>query len=211
MNKKKQSTKIWHNSGGRTVWPRRLSFSPFVVLMSTTNGEKDSLLGQTVLPPELGQILGGLVFLWPPFMTWSENERKMKVFFCKIFRQQVGGWKLQRAIVEPILSVKYYRVSEIAKLLDFRSNPGLTSRVSELEIGSNNCPSGAFRSDPLETWSDNKKNSSFTRAVSEISRPGQWIFWLIVQHSTPNHYLKTTLLLVVFIMKTLLLVVFIMK
>ena len=41
--------------------------------------------------------------------------------------------------------------AEIAKLLDFRSNPGLTSRVSELEIGSNNCPSGAFRSDPLET------------------------------------------------------------
>ena len=35
--------------------------------MSTTNGEKDSLLGQTVLPPELGQILGGLVFLGPPF------------------------------------------------------------------------------------------------------------------------------------------------
>ena len=31
--------------------------------MSMTNGEKDSLLGQTVLPPELGQILGGLVFL----------------------------------------------------------------------------------------------------------------------------------------------------
>ena len=41
----------------------RLSFSPFVVLMSMTNGEKDSLLGETVLPPELGQILGGLVFL----------------------------------------------------------------------------------------------------------------------------------------------------
>ena len=35
--------------------------------MSMTNGEKDSLLGQTVLPPELGQILGGLVFLGPPF------------------------------------------------------------------------------------------------------------------------------------------------
>ena len=35
--------------------------------MSMTNGEKDSLLGQTVLPPELGKILGGLVFLGPPF------------------------------------------------------------------------------------------------------------------------------------------------
>ena len=54
--------------------------------------------------------------------------------------------------------------SEIAKLLDFRSNPGLTSRVSELEIGSNNCPSGAFRSDPLETWSDNTK----TRVLLEL-------------------------------------------
>ena len=53
---------------------------------------------------------------------------------------------------------------EIPKLLDFRSNPGLTSRVSELEIGSNNCPSGAFRSDPLETWSDNKK----TRVLLEL-------------------------------------------
>ena len=31
--------------------------------MSATNGEKDSLFGQTVLPPELGQILGGLGFL----------------------------------------------------------------------------------------------------------------------------------------------------
>ena len=49
------------------VCPMRLSFSPFVVLMSMTNCEKDSLLGQTVLPPELGQILGGLVFLWSPF------------------------------------------------------------------------------------------------------------------------------------------------
>ena len=34
----------------------------------TTNSEKDSLLGQTVLPPKLGQILGGLVFLGPPFV-----------------------------------------------------------------------------------------------------------------------------------------------
>ena len=34
-----------------------------IALMSTTNGEKDSLLGQTVFPPELGQILGGLLFM----------------------------------------------------------------------------------------------------------------------------------------------------
>ena len=39
-------------SGGRTVCSKRLSFSQFVVLISTTNCEKDSLLGQTILPPE---------------------------------------------------------------------------------------------------------------------------------------------------------------
>ena len=49
------------------VCPRRLSFSPFVVLMSMTNCEKDSLLGQTILPPEVGQILGGLGFFYTPF------------------------------------------------------------------------------------------------------------------------------------------------
>ena len=51
------------------VCTRRLSFSPFVILMSTTNGEKDSLLGQTVLPPELGQFFGGLGFFWAPFIN----------------------------------------------------------------------------------------------------------------------------------------------
>ena len=78
-HKKTSPPKIWPSSGGRTVWPRRLSFSPFVVLMSTTNGEKDSLLGQTVLPPELGQILGGLVFLWPPFRPGSDNSKSISV------------------------------------------------------------------------------------------------------------------------------------
>ena len=43
--------------------------------MSTTNGEKDSLLGQTVLPTEMGQILGGLVFFYTPFSSnFSEAE-----------------------------------------------------------------------------------------------------------------------------------------
>ena len=55
------------------VCPRRLSFSPFVILMSTTNGEKDSLLGETVLPPELGQILGGLVFFTHPLFVFHGN------------------------------------------------------------------------------------------------------------------------------------------
>ena len=55
--------------------------------MSMTNGEKDSLLGQTVLPPELGQILGGLGFFYTPFITewivtdhiteWIGSDRRM--------------------------------------------------------------------------------------------------------------------------------------
>ena len=66
----------------------------------------------------------------------------------------------------PPVSLEFLELvpTEIPKLLDFCSNPGLTSRVSELEIGSNNCPSGAFRSDPLETWSDNTK----TRVLLEL-------------------------------------------
>ena len=55
--KKSSFLKNCDGSGGRTVCPRRLSFSQFVVLMSMTNCEKDSLLGQTVLPPEPSQFL----------------------------------------------------------------------------------------------------------------------------------------------------------
>ena len=68
-----------------------------------------------------------------------------------------GGGPRERETCLTFGQIFYFRrplsltKAEIAKLLDFRSNPGLTSRVSELEIGSNNCPSGAFRSDPLET------------------------------------------------------------
>ena len=36
-----------------------------------TNGEKDSLLGQTVLLPELGQFFGGLVFFGHPLFLFS--------------------------------------------------------------------------------------------------------------------------------------------
>ena len=52
---------------GGMVCPRGLSFLQFVVLMSNTNCEKDSLLGQTVLPPEpltFFQIPG---FFYTPF------------------------------------------------------------------------------------------------------------------------------------------------
>ena len=41
--------------------------------MSTTNGENDSLLGKTVLPPELGQFFGALVFFGAPFRTMTDT------------------------------------------------------------------------------------------------------------------------------------------
>ena len=46
--KKRGFSKKGNGSGGRTVCPRGLSFSQFVVLMSTPNGEKDSLLRHSV-------------------------------------------------------------------------------------------------------------------------------------------------------------------
>ena len=49
---KRGFSKNGNGSGGRTVCPRGLSFSEFIVLMSTINCEKDNPLGQTVLPPE---------------------------------------------------------------------------------------------------------------------------------------------------------------
>ena len=49
---KRGFSKNGNGSGGRTVCPRGVSFSEFIVLMSTINCEKDNPLGQTVLPPE---------------------------------------------------------------------------------------------------------------------------------------------------------------
>ena len=74
--KKNSPAKISRNSGGRTVCPRRLSFSPFVVLMSTTNGEKDNLLGQTILRQELGEILDGLVF-FRTTLYWGTGDQEL--------------------------------------------------------------------------------------------------------------------------------------
>ena len=76
------------------VYTRRLSFSPFVVLMSATNGEKDSLLGQTVLPTELGQILGGLGFFCSPFIcgvrhVYAAAEIKQNKKHCHFHLQTV--------------------------------------------------------------------------------------------------------------------------
>ena len=69
-----------------------------------------------------------------------------------------------------IVHTSQTNIAEIVKLLGSRYNPGLTSRVSELEIGSNNCPNGAFRSARLQTLSWQYKNSGFIRAVSKISK-----------------------------------------
>ena len=66
MTKKISFSKNCDGSGGRTVWPKRLSFSQFVILISTTNCEKDSLLEQTVLPPEPIFFLEKEVFLAHP-------------------------------------------------------------------------------------------------------------------------------------------------
>ena len=79
------------------VCPRRLSFSPFVVLMSTTNGEKDSLLGQTVLPPELVHILGGLVFFYTPFrgvLEMDQSSRHIGVRVVPDLRRCNGSFSL---------------------------------------------------------------------------------------------------------------------
>ena len=73
--KKTSFLKNCDGSGGRTVWPRRLSFSQFIILMSTTNCEKDSLLGQTVLPPEPSQFFKKEGFLDNPLAIWLKNQQ----------------------------------------------------------------------------------------------------------------------------------------
>ena len=50
--KKPGIRQIVNGSGGGMVCPRKLSFSQFVVLVTTSNWEKNSILGQMVLPPE---------------------------------------------------------------------------------------------------------------------------------------------------------------
>ena len=52
VQKKNWYSKNCHGSGGGMICPRRLSFSQFGVLMSTSICENDSLLGQTIPPPE---------------------------------------------------------------------------------------------------------------------------------------------------------------
>ena len=97
-----------------------------------------------------------------------------------------GGGVPPIASLVRLQSVNCTYYTEIAKLLDFRSNPGLTSRVSELEIGSNNCPSGAFRSDPLETWSDNKKLEFYSSCFRNFkARPVNILTDCTAFHSQP--------------------------
>ena len=61
-------TKIKNTRTSRNKWLSLMRLKMFGIhypamsTMSTTNGEKDSLLGQTILPPELGQFFGGLGF-----------------------------------------------------------------------------------------------------------------------------------------------------
>ena len=74
--KKTSFSKNCDGSRGRTVCPRRLSFSQFVVLMSMTNCEKDSLLGQTVLPLEPSQFLEKEVFLPHPLFLRALVQAK---------------------------------------------------------------------------------------------------------------------------------------
>ena len=56
------------------VCPRRLSFSQFVVLMSTSNCENDSLLGQTIPYPEPSQFFEYQGFFYSPFRMDTKNK-----------------------------------------------------------------------------------------------------------------------------------------
>ena len=53
----------------RTICPRRLSFSQFVVLMRTTSCEKDSLLGQLVLGKKQLTNFERVTFFCTPFTS----------------------------------------------------------------------------------------------------------------------------------------------
>ena len=63
---RQKSSTFWNRCIGffsRTVGPRKLSFSQFVVLMSTLICEKDSLLGHMVLEKTISQNFEGSHFL----------------------------------------------------------------------------------------------------------------------------------------------------
>ena len=60
------------------VCPRRLSFSQFVVLMCTTNCEKDILLGQTIPTPEPFLFFENPFFL-APFIIESCNAMSLSL------------------------------------------------------------------------------------------------------------------------------------
>ena len=89
--KKRGFSKNGNGPGGRTVCPRGLSFSEFIVLMSTINSEKDSPLGQTVLPPGPFPFFENPRFFPPtlyspiyqpknlPIGDWVEGERLTKL------------------------------------------------------------------------------------------------------------------------------------
>ena len=80
VTKRKQGfSKNRNDSGEGMVCPRRMSFSQFVVHMSTTNCEKDSLLGQTIPSPE-----PFLFFENPCFFLVTLYMRPKKGYFIGI-------------------------------------------------------------------------------------------------------------------------------
>ena len=63
-----------------------MSFSQFVVLMSTTNCQKDIPLGQFLHVQKLFYILGGLVFFYRPF---SSSEKLVCGQFSSKLREDL--------------------------------------------------------------------------------------------------------------------------
>ena len=94
---------------GEWFWPRRLSFSQFVILMSTTNCEKDSLLGQTVLPPEPSQFFKNEVFLDNPLIIFIEKIScesslvSMKAYVCFLIKGVKKKMSLAQNLKESLL------------------------------------------------------------------------------------------------------------
>ena len=58
---------MFHSFWTRRNCPRGMSFSQFIVLMSATNCEKDSLLAQFLHAQNQYNILGELFFFYSPF------------------------------------------------------------------------------------------------------------------------------------------------
>ena len=81
--------------------------------MSMTNCEKDSLLGQTVLPPEWGQFFGGLVFFGHPLVSRAKGlTAKLIINFAHTLRyplllelqeDQSEGQSCSKPFLDPLI------------------------------------------------------------------------------------------------------------